>query len=65
MDELEGIILSKISQTRKDKCCMISHKESKKYNKPVNIMKKKQTHRYRKKKKKKKLVVTKGNGETA
>ena len=30
MDELESIILSKISQTRKDKCCMISHKEYKK-----------------------------------
>lgn len=58
--DLEGVILSEISQTREDKCCMISHKESKKYNKLVNIMKK-QTHRYRKKKKK--LVVTIGDGE--
>lgn len=49
--DLEDIILSEISQTRKHKCCMISHKESKKYNKLVNIMKKKQTHRYREKKK--------------
>ena len=35
--DLEGIILSEISQTEKDKYCMMLHVESKKYNKLVNI----------------------------
>ena len=44
---LAGVVLSEISQTKKDKNCMISlNMESKKYNKLVNIAKK-QTHRYR------------------
>ena len=47
--DLEGIILSEISQTEKDKYCMISlNVESKKHNKLVNITKKKQIHKYRK-----------------
>ena len=46
--DLEGIILSEISQTEKDKYCMISHIWNLiKHNKLVNITKKKQTHRYR------------------
>ena len=45
--DLEGITLSEISQTEKDKYCMISYVEPKKYNKLVNITKKKQTYRYR------------------
>ena len=47
--DLEGIALSEISQTEKDKYCISYHlhAESKKYNKVVNITKKKQTHRYR------------------
>ena len=45
--DLEGIMLSEISQTEKDKYCMMLHVESKKYNKLVNITWKKQTHRYR------------------
>ena len=45
--DLEGIIPSKISQTEKDKYCMISLMcRIKKYHKLVNITKK-QTHRYR------------------
>ena len=42
-------MLSEISQTEKDKYCMISLicGNSKKYNKLGNITKKKQTHRYR------------------
>ena len=41
-------MLSEISQREKDKYCMISLIcESKKYNKLVNITKKKLTHRYR------------------
>ena len=45
---LEGIMLSEISQTEKDKYCMIHlYVKSKKYNKLVNITKKKQAHRYR------------------
>ena len=41
-------MLNEISQTEKDKYCMISqYMESKKYNKRVNKTKKKQTHRYR------------------
>ena len=36
-----------ISRTEKDKYCMVSYVESKKYNKLVNITKKKRTHRYR------------------
>ena len=47
--DLEGIMLNEISQTEKDKYCMIwLNVESKKYNKLVNITKKKHTHRYRK-----------------
>ena len=41
--DLEVIMLSEISQTEKDKYCMISRVESKKYNKLVNIIRKKQT----------------------
>ena len=41
-------MLSEISQTDKDKYCMMSHVESKRYNKLVNITKKKQAHRRRK-----------------
>ena len=44
---LEGVVLSEISQTKKDKQCMISlNEEAKKYNKLVNIAKM-HTHRYR------------------
>ena len=39
---LEGIVLIEISQTEKDKYCMILYVESKKYNKLVNVTKKKQ-----------------------
>ena len=53
----EGIMLSEISQTEKDKYCMISHVESKKYNKLVNITKKKQFTDTEKK-----LVVTSVGG---
>ena len=46
--DLEGIILSEISQTEKDKYCVISHMWNlKKYNKLVNKTKKKQTHIHR------------------
>ena len=46
--DLEGIMLSEISQIEKDKYCMISLICGiYKYNKVVNITKKKQTHRYR------------------
>ena len=41
--DLEGIMLSEISQIEKDKYCKISHVESKKYNKLVNITKKNKT----------------------
>lgn len=47
---LEGIMLSKISQTEKDKYCLyvIAYMwESKKYNQLVNITKKKLACRYR------------------
>ena len=45
--DLEGIMLNEISQTEKDKRCMILFIcGAKKYNKLVNIAKKKQTHRY-------------------
>ena len=38
--DLEGIMLSEISQTEKDKYCMVSHEESEKYNRVlVNITK--------------------------
>ena len=44
--DLEGIVLSEISQIEKDKYCMISLICGiYKYNKVVNITKKKQTHR--------------------
>ena len=47
-------MLSEISQTEKVKYCMIYHlhKESKKYNKLVNVILKSRFHRYRE------LVVT-------
>ena len=47
--DLEGIMLREISQTEKDKYCMISLICGilKKYSKLVNITKKKQTHSYR------------------
>ena len=35
--DLEGIMLSEISQTKKDKYCMILYVESKKYNRPTDI----------------------------
>ena len=45
--DLEIIILSEVSQKGKDKYHMIYHSyvESKKYNKLMNITKKKQSHR--------------------
>ena len=46
--ELEGIMLSEISQTEKNKYCMISHLELKKGTTNRNITKGKQTCRYRK-----------------
>ena len=46
--DLEGIMLSEISQMEKDKYCMNHlYVKSKKYNKWTNITKQKQTHRYR------------------
>ena len=46
--DLEGIMLSEISQTEKDKYCMISLiMESKKYSQLMNRTKKKETHRYK------------------
>ena len=46
---MEGIILSEISQTKKDKYCWYHlYVESKKYSKLVNKTKQKPTHRYRK-----------------
>ena len=46
--DLGGITLSETSQIEKDKYCMILLICGiLKYNKPVNITKKKQTHRYR------------------
>ena len=45
--DLEGITLSEISQTEKDKNCIISHIESTKFNKLVNKAKKHQIHHYR------------------
>ena len=46
--DLGGIMLCETSHTEKDKYHMISITvESKKYNKPVNITKKEQTHRYK------------------
>ena len=44
--DLEGIMLSEVTQTLKDKYQMISHVEPKKYSKLVNITEK-QTHQYR------------------
>ena len=44
--ELEGIRLSEISQSKTNTVYYHLHVESKKYNKLVNIIKKKQTHRY-------------------
>ena len=46
--ESEGIMLSEISQTEKNKHCMMSHLELKKGTTNRNITKGKQTHRYRK-----------------
>ena len=46
--DLEGIMLTEISQTQKDKSCMISHMWNPKiYNKLESITEKQQTHRYR------------------
>ena len=42
-----GIMLSEISQTKTNTVWYHLYVESKKYKKPVNITKKKQTHRYR------------------
>ena len=47
MDGLEGIMLSGISQGKKNTAYYHVFMPSKKYNKPVNVTKKKQTHRYR------------------
>ena len=45
--DLEGIVLSEISQRKTNTVWHCLYVESKKYNKLVNITKKKQTHRYR------------------
>ena len=45
--DLEGIMLNERSQAKTDTVCYHLYVESKKYNKLVNIEKKKQTHRYR------------------
>ena len=45
---LEGIMLSEISQRKTDTVCCYLHAEFKKYNKVVNITKKKQTQIQRK-----------------
>ena len=47
MDRVEGIMLSETSQIEKDILYDISFMSSKKYNKLVNIKKKKLTHWYR------------------
>ena len=47
MDRVEGIMLSEISQIEKDILYDITFMSSKKYNKLVNIKKKKPTHWYR------------------
>ena len=47
MDGLEGVMLSKISQRNRNTVCYDLYVESRKYNKLVNITKKKQTHGYR------------------
>ena len=57
--DLEGINLSEISHTEKDKYSMMSHVESDKYNKLVNITKK----RNRFTDTGNKLVVTSGEGQ--
>ena len=45
--DLEGIMLSEISQTEKDKYYVFSYVEYKKYNKLVTMTKMKQIHRCR------------------
>ena len=45
--DLEGIMLSEISQRKTNTVCYHLYAESTKYNKLVTITKKKQTHRYR------------------
>ena len=45
--DLEGIMLSEVRQRKRNTVRYYSHMESKKYNKLVNIIKTKQTHRYR------------------
>ena len=45
--DLEGIMLSEITQTEKDECINHLYMKPKKYNKPVNTTKKQQTHKYR------------------
>ena len=47
MDGLGGIVLSEISQKKTNIVLYHLNVESKKYKKPKNIIKKKQTHRYR------------------
>ena len=44
--DLEGIMLSKISQRKRNTVCYHLYVESRKYNKLVNITKKKQTSGY-------------------
>ena len=45
--DLESVVLSEISQTEEEKYWYHLYVESKKYNKLVNRIEKKQTHRYR------------------
>ena len=45
--ELEGIMLSEISQIKRNIVCYYLYVESKKYNKLLNKTKKKKTHKYR------------------
>ena len=47
--DLAGIMLSEISQRKTNTVWYHLHVEPKKYNKLVNIIKNKQTHRYREK----------------
>ena len=45
--DLEGIMLSEVRQRKRNTIRYYSYVESKKYNKLVNIIKRKQTHKYR------------------
>ena len=63
---LEGIVISELSQTKKDKYCTVWYHlyvESKKYNDLVNEAKKKQTHRYRENTSGYQVGVENGGGE--